>query len=58
MSAQGLSLPHLVRLEAAEVPEPYKRLLVHSLDMTPTLESFYRSTMDLRYWPGTPGRHL
>ena len=29
------------------MPEPYKSLLVHSSDMTPTLESFYRQPMRL-----------
>jgi chorismate-pyruvate lyase len=43
----GLPLPWLFELRAAEVPEPYHRLLVHSSDMTPTLEAFYGQAMEL-----------
>jgi chorismate-pyruvate lyase len=34
-------------LQGEEVPPPYKGLLVHSSDMTPTLESFYKQPMSL-----------
>lgn len=34
-------LPPLEQVDAADVPEPYRRLLVHDADMTPTLEKFY-----------------
>lgn len=34
-----VSLPAVRRLEPDEVPEPYRRLLVHDSDMTPTLEA-------------------
>jgi hypothetical protein len=34
-------LPALEQVDAADVPEPYRRLLVHSEDMTPTLEKFH-----------------
>jgi chorismate-pyruvate lyase len=37
----GLPLPLVRRLAGAEVPKPYHRLLVHSHDMTPTLEAFH-----------------
>lgn len=43
----GLPLPGIQGLPAEEVPEPYKGLLVHSSDMTPTLEAFYRQPMRL-----------
>jgi chorismate-pyruvate lyase len=43
----GLALPTVHRLEGAAVPEPYKTLLVHSRDMTPTLEEFYGCKVSL-----------
>ena len=44
----GLSVPALKELKAAEVPQPYQALLVHSSDMTPTLANFYGQTLRLR----------
>jgi chorismate-pyruvate lyase len=44
----GLSLPPLRELKKVEVPQPYRSLLVHSSDMTPTLERFYGQTLRLR----------
>jgi chorismate-pyruvate lyase len=38
----------LDRLAGEAVPEPYKALLVHSRDMTPTLEGFYHYRLALR----------
>jgi hypothetical protein len=46
-SMAGLALPPLVPVEGEVVPEPYKRLLVHQDDMTPTLEKFYRRRLHL-----------
>ena len=46
-SRVGLALPEIERLHDDEVPQPYKALLVHSLDMTPTLQSFYRQPIGL-----------
>src|SRR5579859_4236130 len=43
----GLAMPALERLNDDEVPQPYKGLLVHSLDMTPTLENYYRQPIGL-----------
>jgi hypothetical protein len=43
----GLKKPRFDRLKGQEVPEPYKKLLVHSSDMTPTLESFYDQSLSL-----------
>ncbi len=37
----GHPLPRIQSVEESQVPEPYKSLLVHSSDMTPTLEKFY-----------------
>jgi len=34
-------------LKGHDVPEPYRQLLVHSRDMTSTLEAFYRQPMGL-----------
>jgi len=43
----GLSLPRIERITGDEVPEPYRTLLVHKNDMTPTLEEFYRCDIHL-----------
>ena len=37
----GRPLPVPEPLAPADVPEPYRRLLVHGNDMTPTLERFH-----------------
>jgi len=44
----GLRLPEVERIEAEQVPEPYKSLLVHRNDMTPTLERFHQQSIHLR----------
>jgi chorismate-pyruvate lyase len=44
----GLVLPKLERLGGDQVPEPYRKLLVHENDMTPTLESFHGADIHLR----------
>jgi chorismate-pyruvate lyase len=44
----GLSLPSAARADVGDVPEPYRSLLVHEHDMTPTLEDAYRQTIQLR----------
>jgi hypothetical protein len=41
------ALPRIERIEGDEVPEPYRRLLVHKHDMTPTLEEFHGSQLFL-----------
>lgn len=46
-SKLGLTLPLINDLVGAEMPQPYRDLLVHSSDMTPTLEAFYRQPMRL-----------
>jgi chorismate-pyruvate lyase len=43
----ALPLPLIEPLEGKDVPEPYRRLLVHSSDMTPTLEAFFQGPMGL-----------
>src|ERR1700734_2477923 len=44
----GLTLPAVRRINGREMPEPYRRLLVHDRDMTPTLEAAYDRKMTLR----------
>ena len=44
----GLPLPAMQRISGEEVPEPYRSLLVHQKDMTPTLEAFHRSLIHLK----------
>ncbi|MGA3186361.1 MAG: hypothetical protein ABSF22_04560 [Bryobacteraceae bacterium] len=44
----GLALPSARRINGREMPEPYRRLLVHDRDMTPTLEAAYDRKMNLR----------
>ena len=44
----GLALPPLQQLDGEAVPQPFKRLLVHNNDMTPTLEKFHQCDIHLR----------
>lgn len=44
----GLVLPRIERLAGHEVPEPYRSLLVHERDMTPTLERFHGADIHLQ----------
>jgi hypothetical protein len=44
----GMPLFPLERLSGDQVPPPYKDLLVHSLDMTPTLERFYGDALRIQ----------
>ncbi len=44
----GLVLPKVERITGEEVPEPYRALLVHQNDMTPTLEGFHNSSIHLQ----------
>jgi chorismate-pyruvate lyase len=41
-------LPPFEVVDGEEIPEPARSLLVHSNDMTPTLEAFYREKIALR----------
>lgn len=38
---QGMTLPPIESVPGEEVPQPYRSLLVHDDDMTPTLEHFH-----------------
>jgi chorismate-pyruvate lyase len=42
-----LTLPRLEVVTAEAVPEPFRTLLVHHNDMTPTLEAFHKSDIHL-----------
>ena len=42
-----LPLPAIEQIPGDAVPEPFKSLLVHNNDMTPTLESFHKSDIHL-----------
>lgn len=44
-AARGETAPTVDRIDGAEVPEPYRSLLVHKTDMTSTLEKFYGETL-------------
>ena len=44
----GMTLPVIEAVPGEAVPEPYKSLLVHQDDMTPTLEKFHRDSVHLR----------
>lgn len=46
--AEGRPLPPVERVRGGEVPEPYRHLLVHDRDMTPTLEAFHGERIHLR----------
>lgn len=41
-------LPPIEAINGADVPEPYRTLLVHEADMTPTLEKFHDAQIHLR----------
>lgn len=47
-AAAGLPLPPLDQIDGEVMPEPYKSLLVHQHDMTPTLETFHRQSIHLQ----------
>jgi hypothetical protein len=44
----ALPLPSVSRVEGQDMPEPYRSLLVHGRDMTPTLEEACRCSIHLR----------
>ncbi len=46
-SRAGLPLPLIEPLAGAQVPEPYRSLLVHQRDMTSTLENFHGAEIHL-----------
>lgn len=46
--AEGRPLPFVEPISPDDVPEPYRNLLVHDRDMTPTLEAFHGEPIHLR----------
>lgn len=44
----GRQIPAVRRIPGEEMPEPYRGLLVHSRDMTPTLEAYHGERIHLR----------
>ena len=44
----GVPVPEATKIEAECIPEPYRSLLVHENDMTPTLEVAYRQRIHIR----------
>jgi chorismate-pyruvate lyase len=44
----SLRLPKIDRIAGEEMPQPYRSLLVHSDDMTPTLEKYHSGQIHLR----------
>lgn len=44
----GKPLPAIRQVRAEDIPEPYRQLLVHRDDMTPTLERFHGDVLRLR----------
>jgi chorismate-pyruvate lyase len=43
----GLPLPAIEQVRGEDVPEPFRRLLVHLDDMTPTLETFHQDKIHI-----------
>ena len=55
---EGRTLPPCVQLPADELPEPYRKLLAHDDDMTPTLAAFHSDMIALRVLKNRQeGRH-
>ena len=44
----GLTLPAIETIQPGEMPEPYRSLLAHNNDMTPTLSAFHARVIHLR----------
>ena len=46
--ASGVPVPEAMETSGEDIPEPYRSLLVHGDDMTPTLEAAYRQRIHIR----------
>jgi chorismate-pyruvate lyase len=46
--ASGVPVPEATETSGEDIPEPYRSLLVHGDDMTPTLEAAYRQRIHIR----------
>jgi chorismate-pyruvate lyase len=44
----GTPLPQVAQIDGADMPDPFRSLLVHNRDMTPTLAEAYQKEMKLR----------
>ena len=44
----GVEPPELLPIDGSAMPEPYRSLLVHDGDMTPTLEKYHKDRIHLR----------
>jgi chorismate-pyruvate lyase len=44
---QGMPLPVLEQIDGQDMPQPYRQLLVHNGDMTPTLEKYHGGRISL-----------
>lgn len=51
---EGLPLPRIEMIQGSEVPEPYRSLLVHANDMTPTLQAYHSSMIHLEILRSDP----
>jgi chorismate-pyruvate lyase len=47
-AARSTPLPVISHVQATEIPEPYKSLLVHGTDMTSKLEAFHKSKIHIQ----------
>lgn len=47
---EGVPLPVIRPLPGTALPEPYRTLLVHERDMTPTLEAWFYSDIHIEVW--------
>lgn len=47
---ERMPLPVVRPIAGADMPEPYRRLLVHEQDMTPTLEAWFYSDIHIEVW--------
>jgi len=47
---ERMPLPVIRPMAGADMPEPYRTLLVHERDMTPTLEAWFYSDIHIEVW--------
>jgi hypothetical protein len=57
-AALARPMPQIEFIDAQSIPQPYKTLLVHKDDMTPTLEQFHQQTLELRVLEQKPTEHI
>ena len=54
----GIPLPVVISVPGPDVPAPYRELLAHDRDMTPTLEEAYGQRIELRVLNHSLGENL